>query len=573
MKNRIFCLIAFLVSICANSQVVIKDVTIIDVENDRLVNHQSVLIEGNVIKQVANVETFTIPSNASIIDGRNKFLMPGLIDAHAHPWDGDMYSDDGIDLTKYIPFQQAVDESKARIATNYQRLLQAGITTIISPGTTISTFKISDSLAKQSLTPSLYMAGKLITLSDFGNQHNLSADDEYFDYAENVESAKKIVQKQLALHPSFIKILFVPDLTWKHIADSARAKYPIVKAIIDEAHKNGLKVAVHATERITAQLAVEAGCDYLAHGIHDEIVGEDFIQLLKRKYTLLCPTSNVEYPILRAYTQSPAYTFSELQHADPFVVKTFFDLEDLDSSLYRKTKQSWEAKKSIFRRDSIRLINLKKFVDAGIRIAAGTDVGSLGDMPAASYLPELLKMKQSGMTNWQILQAATLNPTYFIDKEKFLGTITTGKIADMILVNKNPVADLENLNDIALVFKNGKSIAPDTILNETPEMIVQRLWNSYNAKNSQAFLQCFVPDVKVSNSAASLLYKGINEVDKNYTSQLLTNSKIHCEIKSRIVSGDTVVDKVVIKEPGKINERIISFKINNHKISKVSFIK
>jgi imidazolonepropionase-like amidohydrolase len=492
MAIRLFYFIALLISANASSQTIITDVTIVDVENYRLVNHQSVLIEGNTIKTIAPAEKLKIPGNTRIIDGTNKFAMPGLIDAHAHPWGGDFYSDYAfIDLTKYKPFQEAVDESKTRLATNYKRFLKCGITTIISPGSTISTFKISDSLSKQGPMPSLYMAGKMITVSDFGNPYNLSSQDAYFDVAENVEVAKKLVQNQLTFHPSFIKILLVPDLTGKHIEDSARAKFPIVKAIIDESHKNGLKVAVHATERITAQLAVEAGCDYLVHGIHDEVVGDDFIQLLKQKQITLCPTSNIEYPILRTFIQNPGYTKYELSHADPFELKTFFDLQDLDTSLFRSTKVKWESNKRPFRRDSIRLINLKKLTDAGIRIVTGTDAGAFGSMHATSYLPELLKMKQSGMSNWEIIKAATLSPTYFINKENSLGTITEGKVADMILLTKNPVADLENLKEIALVFKNGHAIFPDTLISETPEMLVQRQWNAYNAKKIQAFSGLF----------------------------------------------------------------------------------
>ena len=572
IRSSYFLLI--LISLNATSQTVLKNVTIVDVKNSHLVNHQSVLIEGNLIKSIGPAEKFKIPQYATVIDGTNKFLMPGLIDAHAHPWDGDMYSDDGIDLTKYKSFQDAIEESKSRIATNYKRFIQCGITTIVSPGTTISTFKISDSLVKQSSMPSVYMAGKLITVSDFGNPHNLAPEDEYFDYAANVNAAKSIVQNQLKLHPSFIKILFVPDLTWQHIEDSASAKYPIVKAIIDEAHRNGLKVAVHATERITAQLAVEAGCDYLAHGIHDEIVSEDFISLLKQKQSLLCPTSNVEYPILRAYTQNPPYTTYELQHANPFVVKTFFDLQDLDSGLFLKTKLRKQSGKAMFKRDSIRLVNLKKLAGAGIYIAAGTDVGSLGDMPAASYLPELLKMKQSGMSNWQIIRAATIIPTFFINKQNSLGTITTGKIADMVLLNKNPVDELENLNDIAFVFKNGVAIFPDTLLNETPEMTVQRLWNAYNAKNSEAFLACLSPNIKMYNPVDSQLHKGLKEIMTTYSRQLQKASNTHCEIKSRMAAGNTVVDKLLIKEADNVtNEQIIAYTIHNHKITSIFFIK
>lgn len=574
MATKTLLFIGSLISVNASSQTVISDVTIVDVENTRLINHQSVLIEGTTIKQITPSEKFKIPANAIVIAGKDKYLMPGLIDAHAHTWDGDLYSDDGIDLTKYKAFQKAIDESKTRLATNYKRFLQCGITTIILPGTTISTFRSSDSLSKHDPMPSIYMAGKLISVSDFGNPHGLSPEDLIYDYAADVSTAKEIVQKQLTLHPAFIKILFVPDLTWRHISDSARAKYPVVKAIIEEAHKNGLKVAVHATEIITAQLAVEAGCDYLVHGIHDEIVGDDFIKLLKQKQTILCPTSNVEYPILRTYTQDAGYSNYELSHANPFVLKTLFDLQDLDSAIFQRTKHLWESDKGIFRRDSIRLINLKKLADAGIRIVTGTDAGSLGNMPAASYLPELLKMKQSGMTNWQIIQAATLNPTYFINQQEYLGSIKKGKIADLILLNKNPLADLENLEQIAMLFKNGKAISQDTLINETPDMIVQRMWNAYNSKNSQVFLASFTDDVKLYNFPESDLHQGMGSVEKKYGVEIQSTSNTHCEIKSRIISGETVVDKILIKEFGKITEeQILVFKTKDHKITGIYFIK
>ena len=228
----------------------------------------------------------------------------------------------------------------------------------------------------------------------------------------------------------------------------------------------------------------------------------------------------------------------------------------------------------MFKRDSIRLVNLKKLAGAGIYIAAGTDVGSLGDMPAASYLPELLKMKQSGMSNWQIIRAATIIPTFFINKQNSLWTITTVKIADLFLLNKNPVDELENLNDIAFVFKNGVAIFPDTLLNETPEMTVQRLWNAYNAKNSEAFLACLSPNIKMYNPVDSQLHKGLKEIMTTYSRQLQKASNTHCEIKSRMAAGNTVVDKLLIKEADNVtNEQIIAYTIHNHKITSIFFIK
>jgi imidazolonepropionase-like amidohydrolase len=79
---------------------------------------------------------------------------------------------------------------------------------------------------------------------------------------------------------------------------------PLVQAVIDEAHKNNLRVAVHATERITAQLAVEAGADLLVHGIDDEPVDASFVQLLKNKKVVLSPTLVVSSGYRKAFSQA-----------------------------------------------------------------------------------------------------------------------------------------------------------------------------------------------------------------------------------------------------------------------------
>ncbi|HRF20320.1 MAG TPA: amidohydrolase, partial [Chitinophagaceae bacterium] len=89
------------------------------------------------------------------------------------------------------------------------------------------------------------------------------------------EGTRKSVQEQLKLNPDFIKIWYI--VTDKDVEKGARKNLALVKAAIDEAHKNNKRVAVHATERITAQLAVEAGADFLVHSVDDEIVPDDFV--------------------------------------------------------------------------------------------------------------------------------------------------------------------------------------------------------------------------------------------------------------------------------------------------------
>ena len=94
------------------------------------------------------------------------------------------------------------------------------------------------------------------------------------------------MQDQLKYKADFIKIWYI--VLDSNVEAGARKNYEMVKAAIDEAHRNGKRVAVHATERITAQLAVEAGADYLVHSVDDEIVSNDFVKLLKQKNVVLC---------------------------------------------------------------------------------------------------------------------------------------------------------------------------------------------------------------------------------------------------------------------------------------------
>jgi imidazolonepropionase-like amidohydrolase len=104
------------------------------------------------------------------------------------------------------------------------------------------------------------------------------------------------------------------------------------------------------------------------------------------------------------------------------------------------------------------MVNLKKMIDGGITIVAGTDAGNIGTQHASSLFDELKAMKQSGLSNWQIIQSATINPTKILDKQDSLGSIAVGKKADLVLLNANPVEDLDNITNINLVINKGNEI-------------------------------------------------------------------------------------------------------------------
>ena len=212
-------------------------------------------------------------------------------------------------------------------------------------------------------------------------------------------------------------------------------------------------------------------------------------------------------------------------------------------------------------------------VDAGITIAAGTDAGNTGTQHVSSYLSELKAMQQSGITNWQLLQAATINGAKILSNESKTGSISIGKNADMILLNANPVDNIENVTNIAFVINKGTLIKPDTLINETSIALVQRQLNAYNARNIEAFLEPYSDDVELFNFPDKLILKGKDEMRKGYEGFFRNTPELHCEIKSRSIQGNYIIDKESVSGIGKIKlEATAIYYISTGKIQKVYFI-
>jgi imidazolonepropionase-like amidohydrolase len=219
-----------------------------------------------------------------------------------------------------------------------------------------------------------------------------------------------------------------------------------------------LKVAVHATQRITAQLAVEAGADYLVHSVDDEIINDDFVKLLKNKNVVLDPTLIVSGNYTKVLGNNYHFTDEELKLTHPVPASSVINYPQPDTTLAnqiiraRTTPARMAARKKA---DSIMAINLKKLVDGGVTIATGTDAGNIGTQHVSSYFLELQAMKQAGLTNWQLLQASTINPAKAIGQEKQWGSITAGKLANMVLLNANPLDEISNWRKIDVVINKG----------------------------------------------------------------------------------------------------------------------
>jgi imidazolonepropionase-like amidohydrolase len=558
-------------------QTYITNVTIVDVELKGLVSEQTIVITDDLITNVESSRKLNVSENATIIDGTGKYILPGLTDAHIHfSQNGGLYTrPDAIDLRNEMPYQKELDYSHQNMDEVLRRYLQNGITNVIDVGTTHNFLKKRALFEDRNDVPSIYMTGPLLTTFEPSVYENLG-DDRPFSLVKTIEDGVKMVQEQLPYHPDFIKIWYITTRDESGVEASARKNLPIIKAIIDEAHKNNLKVAVHATQRITAQLAVENGCDFLVHSVDDEILKDDFVQLLKKNKTILCPTLIVHDGYIKTFGQTHEFSNHELLKADPYQLGSLLDLKHLpDTSLinnYKNFATSNEGVLSLKKADSISMANLKILSDAGVIIATGTDAGNIGTLHASSYLAELQAMQKSGMSNWQILEASTINGAKVLNKENEFGTVTSGKKANLILLDANPIENLENITKINLIINEGVVFKPDELIKDTPTDLAQRQLNAYNFRNIEAFLEPYADDVEIYDYPDKLRFKGKESMREGYSQMFENTPNLHCELVGRIVLGNIVIDKERVQFGDNILEAVAIYHIENGKIKKVYFI-
>jgi imidazolonepropionase-like amidohydrolase len=569
---RFLLLPLLLLFITGKTQVLISNTNVFDVEKKKILEGYSVLINDGKIVYVEKVGKIKTAPGTTVIDGTGKFLIPGLVDAHVHFFqNGGIFTrPDAIDLRKYHSYQQEIKWTHENMEDYLRRYMTAGITSVIDVGSSFNFLSQRDSFRNKPFAPKVYMTGPLLTTYVPPAFKGLDKESPFIEMTSD-EATRQGVRDQLSYKPDFIKIWYIVQGANKD--SSARKSLPLVQAAIDEAHKNNLRVAVHATEKISAQLAVEAGADFLVHNI-DDPVDDQFIQLLKKKGTVLCPTMIVAGGYDKSFGHTYKFTTDELQLSNPTNVASILDFPWPDTSLGRRYMQALSRKTALEMQkenDSILAVNLKKMIDGGVIIAAGTDAGNIGTQHAGSYFPELKVMLDAGCSTWQILQAATINGAKALGRQDEWGTISKNKSADLLLLNANPVTSLDNWRNIDLVFSRGIMIKPDTLVHNTPEMLAQQQLNAYNAHDLDAFLAPYADDVEVYDFPGKLSAKGKEQMRKNY--EFITKTPgLYCRLVNRIVEGNIVIDQEEIYSDGrKPFTGVAIYTIEKGKISKVYF--
>lgn len=445
---------------------VILNGTAIDPGTGKVMSNAAITIEGGHITAIKENSTDIPKKGDVVIDARGKFILPGYIDTHVHFFQsGGLFTrPDAVDLTNVRPYKDEIAMIKRNLPDTFARYLRSGVTSVLDIGGPLWNFemrRIANSTAK---APRVAAAGPLISSV---SRPQLDLGDPPIVKIDTPEQGTQMVQKLAAQKPDYIKIWYIVN------AENPVEKFrPVVHAVIAEAHRLKLRVAVHATELEAARTSVEEGADLLVHSVTDKLVDDAFVKLLKEKGTILTPTLVVFERYGRTFANKLELTPEEKAWGNPEVIASLDVTKLSPDKVPDRIKTAMANPQPVLDRIQqtydIALKNLKTLQDAGITIATGTDAGNIGTIHGPAIFREFQLMKQAGLSPLQILQCTTANAAKTIggNTGAKIGSLKPGNFADLVILKSNPLDDIRNASDIDSVMKNGVVYPASSILKQ-----------------------------------------------------------------------------------------------------------
>jgi imidazolonepropionase-like amidohydrolase len=317
-------------------------------------------------------------------------------------------------------------------------------------------FDVRDAAARSDAAPRVHVAGPLISMVD---RPQLDIGDPPIVKVTTAEEARALVRRELARKPDYIKVWFI-----HRPGDDLAAQEAIVRATAEAAHGAGVRLAVHATELVTAKAALRAGADFLVHSVDDAPVDDEFLALARRNHALYCPTLFVIMGYRYALSNTWRATDDERRLADPQIIEAMDDLDRIPKAMIPERVAKLMAHPPKVAPSAIAMRNLVAVRDAGIPIAMGTDAGNIGTLHGPSIFREMALMAQAGLTPLEVLRSATVGGARAMGMEREIGTVAAGKRADLVILDADPLADVANLARIDRVVRGGRVFAPGQLL-------------------------------------------------------------------------------------------------------------
>jgi len=389
-------LLATLFPIASSAQVTAYEGARLITGDGRVIENATLVHDGGKITQAAPSADVRVPANAQRVSAAGKTIMPMLIDTHVH-----------------------LSPTRDALVRDLQARAQWGVSAAMSLGT--DGYE-NLSLREKTLPGAarFLSAGRGITMAEPGR-----TTVPY--WVESPADGRKAVQELAANKVDIVKI-------WVDTRDGKFKKLSpdIYGAVIDEAHKHGLRVTAHLFDLEDAKGLIRAGVDALAHGVRDRDVDDEILAMMRQRPALVLtpnlPERGVKTDLgwLKNRISEKEFAMLAAQNEDRKITQQFY---------------------------GIQARNLAKMNAAGVRVTMGTD----GNRPWGPH-EEMLDMVMAGMTPMEVIVAATRNSAEFA-RLADAGTLVPGKSADFIVLDANPLDDITNTRRISTVVLRGAPVA------------------------------------------------------------------------------------------------------------------
>jgi imidazolonepropionase-like amidohydrolase len=415
--------------------VAITGIRLIDGRGGPVLDDATVIIKDGRI-EAAGVAV-SIPGSARRLDYGGRTIMPGLISDHSHVGQ--------VNGTE----NGAQNYTRENIVAELEQYRRYGVTTVTALGLNGPLFETIRAEAHR---------GRIDGADLFGVDSGIGAPDgappqamlkvgsDQLDRPTTVEQARADVRRMAAHHTDLVK-LWLDDFGG---SVPTKIKPEIYKAVIDEAHRLGLRVAAHIHDLVDAQAIVDAGVDILAHGVRDQPVPPEFIAKLKRKGVWYIPTLALDEAAFAWADQAP-WTLTPFARTalSPALAR------EIDDPAWRMqtlaSPQTAAARRSL----AMNLKNLKTLYDSGVKIGFGTDSGATAlRVPGIAEHRELALMVEAGLSPLQALTIATRDAAALL-KRTDRGVLRPGSRADLIVLAADPATDIAASELIVEVWQAG----------------------------------------------------------------------------------------------------------------------